>query len=288
MALNWQRRKQRSFVYSRMIQSAVIHVILLLFVFLALFPIYLMFNAALKTSAELFQSFLSLPKEPQFQNFAFILNEQGYKGALLNSMILSTSSMILTTVISVLAGYGFAVYRFVGKQWLFLLVLTGLMVSETSVLIPVYQLLQDLGLLNTHLGMILPQAALGLTFGVFLMTTFFRDIPRALIDAAVVDGGSDMQVLRHVIMPLARPAIMSLALIEFMWAWNSFFFPLVIATKQWLMPMSVRIIDFMGRFTFKYDMIATTTVILFTPILVLYLVTQRSFHRGITFGALKD
>lgn len=72
---------------------------------------------------------------------------------------------------------------------------------------------------------------------------------------------------------------MSLALIEFMWAWNSFFFPLVIATKQWLMPMSVRIIDFMGRFTFRYDMIAATTVIL---------ITQRSFHRGITFGALKD
>ncbi len=153
-------------------KSAIIHAILLLFVFIALFPIYLMFNAALKTSAELFQSFLSLPKDPQFENLAFILNEQGYKGALYNSMILSTSSMILTTVISVLAGYGFAVYRFVGKQW--------------------------------------------------------------------------------------------------------------------LMPMSVRIIDFMGRFTFKYDMIATTTVILFTPILILYLITQRSFHRGITFGALKD
>ncbi len=281
-------RKWQSYPSSRIIQGVIIHAFLLLFVFIALFPIYLMFNAALKTSAELFQSFLSLPKDPQWQNFSFILNEQGYKGALYNSMILSTSSMILTTVISVLAGYGFAVYRFVGKQWLFLLVLTGLMVSETSVLIPVYQLLQDLGLLNTYAGMILPQAALGLTFGVFLMTTFFKDIPRALIDAAVVDGGSDAQVLRYVIMPLARPAIMSLALIEFMWAWNSFFFPLVIATKQWLMPMSVRIIDFMGRFTFKYDMIATTTVILFTPILILYLITQRSFHRGITFGALKD
>ena len=281
-------KKKRSYHSSRLIQGAIIHAILLLFVFIALFPIYLMFNAALKTSQELFQSFLTLPKDPQWQNFSFILNEQGYKGALYNSMILSTSSMIITTVISVLAGYGFAVYRFVGKQWLFVLVLTGLMVSETSVLIPVYQLLQDLRLLNTYGGMILPQAALGLTFGVFLMTTFFKDIPRALIDAAVVDGGSDMQVLRYVIMPLARPAIMSLALIEFMWAWNSFFFPLVIATKQWLMPMSVRIIDFMGRFTFRYDMIAATTVILFTPILVLYLITQRSFHRGITFGALKD
>ena len=166
MTARRQPRKTRSFNSSRMIQSAIVHALLLLFVFIALFPIYLMFNAALKTSAELFQSFLTLPKDPQWGNFGFILNEQGYKGALYNSMILSTSSMILTTVISVLAGYGFAVYHFVGKQALFLLVLTGLMVSETSVLIPVYQLLQDLGLLNTHAGMILPQAALGLTFGV--------------------------------------------------------------------------------------------------------------------------
>ena len=123
-------KKRRSYHSSRMLQSAIVHVILLLFVLIALFPIYLMFNAALKTSQELFQSFLTLPRDPQWQNFSFILNEQGYKGALYNSMILSTSSMIITTVISVLAGYGFAVYRFVGKQWLFLLVLTGLMVRK--------------------------------------------------------------------------------------------------------------------------------------------------------------
>ncbi len=283
-----QSRITQSYFSTRIVQSIIIHVILLVFVFIALFPVYLMFNAALKTSAELYQSFLTLPKNPQWNNFTFILAERGYHQSLYNSVILATSSMILTVVISVLAGYGFAVYRFAGKQILFILVLVGLMVSEISVLIPVYNLLQDLSLLNTFPGMILPQAALGLTFGVFLMTTFFKDIPRAMIDAAVVDGGSDFQVLRFVVIPLARPAIMSLALIEFMWAWNSFFFPLVIATKQHLMPMSVRIIDFMGRFTFNYDMIATTTVILFTPILVLYLITQRSFHRGITFGALKD
>ena len=288
MTINAKPKMTRSHISTRAIKSILIHAVLLLFVVIALFPIYLMFNASLKTSAELYQSFLTLPKNPQWKNFSFILLEQGYVKSLYNSTILATSTMILTTVISVLAGYGFAVYRFVGKQALFVLVLMGLMVSEISVLIPVYRLLQDLSLLNTFPGMILPQAALGLTFGVFLMTTFFKDIPRAMIDAAIVDGGSDLQVLRYVVMPLARPAIMSLALIEFMWAWNSFFFPLVIATKQYLMPMSVRIIDFMGRFTFNYDMIATTTVILFTPILVLYLITQRSFHRGITFGALKD
>ena len=120
------------------------------------------------------------------------------------------------------------------------------MSSEISVLIPIYNLLQDMGLLNTYAGLILPQTALGLSFGIFLITTFFKDIPRELIDAAVCDGCKDLQLLRHVMIPLGMPAIKALALIEFLWAWNSFFFPLVIATQQDLMPLSVAIIDFMG------------------------------------------
>ena len=207
---------------------------------------------------------------------------------MINSLIFAGSTTILTVTLSVLAGYGFAAFKFAGKQYLFLVVLVGLMVSETSVLIPVYNLLQDLNLLNTRLGLILPQTALGLAFGVFLMTTFFNDIPKSMLEAAIIDGCSDRQLLQLVVIPLARPAIMSLALIEFMWAWNSFFFPLVIATKEDVKPMSVSIIDFMGRFTFNYEMVATTTVIMFAPILVLYLLTQRSFHQGITFGAIKE
>ena len=128
-------------------------------------------------------------------------------------------------ILSVLAGYGFSAYKFPGRQVLFVLVLVGLMVSEASVLVPVYNLLQDLGLLNTYSGMILPQTALGLAFGIFLITTFFQEVPREMIQARVIDGCSDLQVLWHVMIPLAMPAITSLALLQFMWAWNSFFFP---------------------------------------------------------------
>jgi raffinose/stachyose/melibiose transport system permease protein len=273
---------------SKTLGNIIVHTFLLLFIFIALFPIYLMFITSLKTSQELFRSVIALPADPQWQNFPFILIERGYYRNVINSVMVASSTTILTVVLSVLAGYGFAVYNFVGKQVLFVVILVGLMVSEASILVPVYNLLQDLGLLNTYTGMVLPQTALGLAFGVFLITTFFKDIPQELIDAGIIDGCSDLQVLRHVMIPLAKPAITSLALLEFMWAWNSFFFPLVIATRQELMPLSVSIIDFMGRFTFNYEMIATTCVIMSTPILILYLFTQRSFHQGITFGGLKD
>ena len=283
-----QSRVHRRYGVSRLFGNIAVHAVLLLFVVIALFPIYLMFNASLKTSSELFKSIVAPPVSPQWGNFPLIFLERGYYKNMINSVILAGSTSILTVALSILAGYGFAVFRFVGKQTLFIIILVGLMVSETSVLIPVYNLLQDLNLLNTFAGMILPQVGLGLAFGVFLMTTFFKEIPNSLFDAAIIDGCSDLQILRYVVLPMARPSIMSLALIEFMWAWNSFFFPLVIATRQEVKPMSVSIIDFMGRFTFNYEMVATTTVILFAPILILYLITQRSFHRGMTFGAIKE
>lgn len=280
------RRRWR--VSPQTLSNIAVHAVLLLFVFIALFPIYLMFNASLKTAQELFRSVVTLPLDPQWQNFPFILIERGYYRNVINSAIVASFTTIFSVLLSVLAGYGFAVYKFPGKQILFVLILAGLMVAEASVLVPVYNLLQDLGLLNTYTGMILPQTALGLAFGIFLMTTFFQAVPRELVDAGIIDGCSDLQALWHVMIPLAKPAITSLALLEFMWAWNSFFFPLVIATQQNLMPLSVSIIDFMGRFTFNYEMIATTCVIMSMPILILYLFTQRSFHHGITYGGLKD
>ena len=265
----------------------LIHSILLFFVLLSLFPVYLMFNASLKSQAELFRHTFALPKDPRWFNFPLIFIERDYYKNFINSIILASSTTVLALVLSVLAGYAFALKKFFGKQTMFVSVLIGLMVSEISILIPIYNLLKELNLLNTFAGLILPQTALGLSFGIFLITTFFKDIPRALVEAAVCDGCKDLQILWYVMIPVGLPAIKALALIEFLWAWNSFFFPLVIATQKEIMPLSVSIIDFMGRFTFNYELVATTCVIMFTPILLLYLLSQAGFRRGITFGAMK-
>ncbi len=263
------------------------HGILLIFVLISLFPVYLMFITSLKSQAELIQNVFALPRDPKWSNYPLVLIERSYYRAVINSLLLAGSVTVITIVISLLAAYAFAVFDFAGRQLLFVLVLVGLMVSEVSILIPVYTLLKSWGLLNTFVGLILPQIALGLSFGIFLMTTFFRDVPKDLVDAARLDGCTDLQLLVRVMVPVGMPAIAALAVIEFLWTWNSFFFPLVIATKQELMPLSVSIIDFMGRFTFNYELVATTCVIMFVPILILYVLTQRSFRRGVTMGAVK-
>ena len=263
------------------------HAVLILFVLIAIVPVYLMFVTSLKSQAELIANVFALPEEPRWSNYPLVFVDRGYYRAVLNSLLVAGSTTVLTTILAISAAFAFTVHDFRGKQPIFLLVLVGLMVSEVSILIPVYNLLKNWGLLNSYVGIILPQIALGLSFGIFLMTTFFREIPKELIDAARLDGCNDFQLLIKVMIPLSLPGISALAVIEFLWAWNSFFLPLVIATKQHLMPLSVSVIDFMGRFTFNYELVATTCVIMFVPILILYLVTQRSFRRGVTMGAIK-
>ena len=158
----------------------LVHAILLFFVALSLFPVYLMFNASLKSQAELFRHTFSLPQDPRWFNFPLIFIERDYYKNFINSIILASSTTVLALILSILAGYAFALKKFFGKQTMFLCVLVGLMVSEISILIPIYNVLKDLNLLNTFAGLILPQTALGLAFGIFLITTFFKEIPRAL------------------------------------------------------------------------------------------------------------
>ena len=263
------------------------HGFLIIFVLISLFPVYLMFVTSLKSQAELIQNVFALPHDAKWDNYPLIVIQRGYYRAVINSLLFVGSVTIITIALSLLAAYAFAVFDFVGRQLLFVLVLVGLMVSEVSILIPVYQLLKSANLLNTFVGLVLPQIALGLSFGIFLMTTFFREVPKDLVDAARLDGCTDLQLLMKVMIPVGLPAISALAVIEFLWTWNSFFLPLVIATKQELMPLAVSIIDFMGRFTFNYELVATTCVIMFVPILILYILTQRSFRRGVTMGAVK-
>lgn len=267
--------------------QVLVHSVLIIFVLVALFPIYLMVTTSLKVSSELYKNVFALPPDPKWEHYPLIFIKRGYYGNFINSLIFAGPVTLICLVLSIFAGYGFALYRFRGREFLFIVILSALMVSEVSLLIPVYFLLKDFGLLNTHLGLILPQAALGLPFGVFLITTFFRGVPPNLLDAGRIDGCSDLRLLWSIVLPIGMPAIKALSVIQFMWAWNSYFFPLVIATKYEVMPLSVALNDFMGRFTMNYELIATTCVIMFIPIVVVYLIMQRSFARGITFGAIK-
>ena len=272
--------------YKKITESIPIHLILIFFAIIALIPIWIIFISAIKPHVEVYKNQLALPNKIEFQFYQIFIT-QGYYKNFLQSFYFASITTVITVIISTLAAYAFAIKVFFGKTFLFILVLLGLMISEISIIVPVYLMIMDLNLKNTLLGIIIPQVALGLSFGIFLLTTFFKEVPKELIEASVVDGCNDKTILYNVILPLSLPSIKALAVIEFLWAWNSFFFPLVLVQDTTVMPMSVRIIDFMGRYLFNYGGIATVCILMFIPIFVLYLISQSSFHRGITLGGLK-
>ena len=272
--------------YRKILSVIPTHLILIFFAVVALIPIWIIFISSIKPHVEVYKNQIALPNKMQLQ-FYHIFITQGYYKNFLQSFYFASLTTIISVIISILAAYAFAIKVFFGKTILFIFVLAGLMISEISIIVPVYLMINDLNLKNTLLGIVIPQVALGLSFGIFLLTTFFKEVPKELIEASIIDGCNDKTILYNVMLPLSLPSIKALAIIEFLWAWNSFFFPLVLVQDTNVMPMSVRIIDFMGRYLFNYGGIATVCILMFIPIFVLYLISQSSFHRGITLGGLK-
>jgi raffinose/stachyose/melibiose transport system permease protein len=165
--------------------------------------------------------------------------------------------------------------------------LIGIMISPTSLIIPLYINLKPLGLINTHLGVILSLTALGIPFGVFLLRIHCQYIPQELLDAAKIDGCSNFKVFVRILFPLVMPGIRATALIELLWAWNNYLVPLVLIQKDEFKPLTVALDVFTTRFTTHYPFLATASVLTFLPILIIYLATQRSFIRGVSTGAFK-
>jgi len=199
--------------------------------------------------------------------------------------------VIVSIVLSLLSGYAFGLMSFPGENALLLLVMLGLMAPSEAVIIPLWHLMDTLGLRNTYWALILPQIALSFSFGTFWMRAHFKGMPRELIDAAVVDGCntspfSPRNVLWRILLPLSGPALMSLVVLVFMWTWNEFFLVLVIGGGEYrTLPVGLALLR--GRYSSDVPVMAAASTIVSLPVLVIYLIFQRHFIRGMVSGALK-
>jgi len=176
--------------------------------------------------------------------------------------------------------------RFRGENVLLLLILLGLMVPFEAVIIPLWQLLGSLSLRNTYWALILPQVALSFAFGTFWMRAHFKGIPTDLIDAAVVDGCGSWGVLWRVLLPLSTPALLSLVVLLFMWTWNEFLLVLVVAGGD-LRTLPVGLALLRGRYATDITLMAAGATMMCLPVIVIYILFQRHFIRGLISGALK-
>ena len=185
------------------------------------------------------------------------------------------------------AAYAFAVRRFRGSTALFALLMVGLTVPLDILIIPLYYEMLDFHILNTLWALILPQVAMSLPFGILLLRAFIQDLPRALLEAARIDGCSEWRLLIHIVIPLCRPPLLSLLVFVFMWTWNQFLLPLVLTQSDSARTIPIGLSVFQGRYVTELPLLMAGVTIAFVPVVVVYVFFQRHIINGITAGALK-
>jgi ABC-type glycerol-3-phosphate transport system permease component len=271
----------------RIAAGTVKYAVLVLFLLVTVVPFLWMWSSALRSSREIFTDPFSLPSHLNLANLVRAWTVGRFRSYFLNTLIITVPTVAGVVAFSCLAGYALGRLRLAWSGPLLLLFLLGLMVPFQSIMIPLYYLLRDVRILGTYWGMILPATTLGLPFGIFLMQAFFRGVPSELADAARVDGCGELRLFRVVMLPLTGPAVSSLTVFQFMWTWNAFLMPLVYLQREDLRPLALGLMFFQGRYTQDYGLIAGGVAIVTVPIIVVYIILQRQFVRGLTAGALK-
>ena len=266
-------------------EQTLTYVLLGVFSLIALVPIAGIVLTALQTPGE--AATFGEPAGLHFANFANAWDEGHFSQYLRSSVIVSVTVVAASSLLSILAGYAFGMMRFRGDSALFYLFLLGLMVPLESTIVPLYYDFRDLGLTDTYAALILPQVGVSVAFGTFWMRAFFRSVPRSLVEAARLDGSSSWSTLWRVILPFGRPAVLTMMVLIFMWTWNEFLLALVMVSDEDLRTAPLGLAFFQGRNTTDFALLAAGSVIVATPVVVLYVFLQRHFIRGMLSGAVK-
>jgi raffinose/stachyose/melibiose transport system permease protein len=263
------------------------YMVLLLFALLCLVPMFWVISSSLKVPREIAADPLGFPPTFRLSNYVEAWTAGRFGKYFLNSVIVSLPIVIGSLLLASLAGYGLARFKFRGANSVFYTFLVGLMVPFQSVMIPLFYILKEIGFLGTYLAMIVPSIALGLPFGIFFMRAFFAGLPNELADAAEIDGCNEWDVFWQIMVPLAGPAISTLAVLTFMGAWNAFLLPLIYMQKESLRPLVIGLMFFRDAYTQNVPLTMAGATIVMLPIMVVYLMFQRKFVQGLTAGALK-
>jgi raffinose/stachyose/melibiose transport system permease protein len=225
---------------------------------------------------------------PHFSNFRVVWEQAQLPTALETSFFVSGMATVLTIVLSVPAGYAFASFRFPLRSMLFIVMLAGLMLPNESLIIPLFYDFRSVGLDNSIWGVIFVETALSLAFGTFWMRTFFVNAPTSIVDAARVDGANSLVILIRILAPLAMPQVLALAVLTFVWTWNDLLVPLVLLSggTQVTAPMTLAV--FQGQHATNYAYLSAAAILTAFPVIVVFVVLQRSFTRGVMAGAVRE
>ena len=221
------------------------------------------------------------------ENFVMSWDRGGFSTYMWNSVLVSVAVVVLSTALACLAGYAFGTMRFRGSGVLFYLLLLGMMVPSEAVVVPLYYDLRTLGLTDSYFSLVMPQVAQSLGFGTFWMRAYFRSTSRDVVDAARIDGAGHGRILWSILLPMGRPAVLTMVLLVFMWTWNEFLLPLVMITDESRRTAPLGLSNFQGQYTSGTALLAAAAVLVALPVVLVFLLTQRHFIRGMVEGVAK-
>jgi raffinose/stachyose/melibiose transport system permease protein len=273
-------------VTSGSVERAVTYAVLALFSALAIAPVVVILLAAMHPPGTLLTG-VHLPDSLSLSTFRSAWDQGGFGRLMASSVLVSASVVVLTTLLCIPAGYAFGTMRFPGSTAVFYLMLAGMVVPFESLIVPLYYTFRDAGLTDTYWALILPQTGLSISFGTFWMRAFFRSVPTELGDAARVDGASSWRILWRVLVPIGRPAILTMVVLVFMWTWNEFLLALVMISDQPHRTAPLGLSAFQSRYGVDVPSVAAAAVLVAAPVVVVYLLAQRQFLRGMLAGSIR-
>lgn len=272
---------------TRVLGRTVIYLVLGTLAAVFLYPVALMVLTAFKSTPEIFRNPFGMPASWSLDTFRDVWERARFGLYLRNSLLVTGASALVLLATAAPAAYALARYRFRVRGILFLFFLAGIMIPIRLGILPLYLLMRDLNLIDTPFALIFTYAASGMPMSVFLLTVFFRNLPRDLEDAARIDGCTEYQTYFRIMLPLVRPGLATVVIVNVVPWWNDFFFPLLFLTSDtWkTIPLGMQI--FFGQHLIDWSLVFSGMVLASLPLLVIYLVMSRQFIEGLTAGAVK-
>ncbi|HPM43336.1 MAG TPA: carbohydrate ABC transporter permease [Candidatus Omnitrophota bacterium] len=275
------------YILKDMAKSTISHGILLAVSLTCIFPLVWMFSSSLKTQQTIFKNMSLWPGVCHWENYITAWTRGGFGIYFLNSVFYTVTVVVGLILIASLAAYAFSRLEFKGKNIIYFTFLAAMMIPIPGSFIALYVLLVKLGLVNTRLGYILPQISIGLSLAIYLLKTFFDEIPKEIEDSAAVDGCSPVGIWWHIALPLAKPAIAVIAIFNALAVWNEYILAMIILQDKAKMPLQRGLMIFQGAHFTEYPLPMAGITLTAIPIIIIYLVMQRYIIEGITAGAVK-
>ena len=271
------------------ISTAAVHVILLGYTVIALWPIFLILINSFKTRKAIFRDPMGLPSPETFTLIGFekVLEKSSFDLYFFNSITVTVVTLVVVLLTGAMAAWALSEYRFRGSTWLALYLAIGIMVPIRLGSVSILQLIVDLNLINTLTALILVYTAQSLPLTIFILNEFMQQIPKDLKEAARCDGISEYMIFFQVILPLTRPAIATVGVFTMVPIWNDLWFPLILAPSDGTQTITLGVQQFIGQYVTDWNSVLASLTMAIVPVLILYLLLSRQLIRGITAGAVK-